>query len=168
MKRFCFDNSGFSNPYQNMPEYIPHYQPIWNEVRQTILSGIIGTTKEIYDEMCLIEGDLGNCIKNNQDAILLEVGDVGWNFDRYLAEFNRMRTVHEEYISEYSHSNSRRTICLNDLTVIALAKTLNVPVVSEESSAAKSDRHRRIPDICDAENVDHLYFNDFLVAIRSH
>ncbi len=53
---------------------------------------------------------------------------------------------------------------MNDLTIIAMAKTLGLPVVSMEKavSEAPGTKKRRIPNICKAEGVLHLGFNDFL------
>ena len=63
-----------------------------------------------------------------------------------------------------AQSGSAKTICLNDLTIIALAKTLGLPVVSMERlvSEGPGTKKRRIPNICKAEGVEHLSFNDFL------
>jgi hypothetical protein len=53
---------------------------------------------------------------------------------------------------------------LNDVTIIALAKTLSLPLVSMESSAVPSPKKKRIPDICPLEGVTHLTFNEFCIA----
>ena len=51
---------------------------------------------------------------------------------------------------------------LNDISIIALAKATGLPLVSMESSTGNSAKRKRIPDICDLEEVAHLTFNDFL------
>lgn len=56
---------------------------------------------------------------------------------------------------------------MNDLTIIALAKTLGLPVISSEKKTnvgQESDKRQKIPDICDKEGVTHLSFNDLLRA----
>ncbi len=74
-----------------------------------------------------------------------------------------MQEHYAEFISEYSHGGSKKTIGLKDLTIISLAKTLTLPVVSMEKPVrASSHKKRRIPDICDAESVLHYSFIDFL------
>ena len=162
MKRYCFDNSGLSNPHETMPEDIPVYAPLWREIMAFIAKGEIATTAEIYGQMCKIRRDLGKCIQDNKGQILLEVGDVSWDFQAYINHFVRMQKAHHAHISEYSHSGSKRTIDLPDLSVIALAKCLELPVVSMEVTAHPSPDKRRIPDICAAEGVVHHTFNDFL------
>ena len=145
-----------------MPEDI--YRTLWRSISDFVISGHVATTRELYDEMCRISGDFGECVRSQKDAILLEVGNPDWDSLSYIRNYDRMRQTHSQYISEYSHLNSRKTICLNDLTIIALAQTLNLPVVSMESSAGLSAQHRRIPDICLAESVQHFSFNEFLRA----
>lgn len=53
-----------------------------------------------------------------------------------------------------------------DLTIIALGRTLGLPVVSMEVTALPSPDKRRIPDICDLEGVVHHTFNEFLKIER--
>ena len=74
-----------------------------------------------------------------------------------------MQVDHKDFISEFT-GGSARTICLNDLTIIALAKTLGLPLVSMERlvSEEPGSKKRRIPNICNAEGVKHLAFNNFL------
>jgi hypothetical protein len=61
-----------------------------------------------------------------------------------------MKVSHEAVISEYN-GNRKNTIGLNDLTIIALAKTLGLPVVSSEKETRvdqDSNKRQKIPDIC--------------------
>jgi hypothetical protein len=73
-KRYCLDTSGLSNPLDSMPENIPIYRPIWQFLGTMIESGIFAVNKEIYDELCLLPGQIGVCLQNNEDNLLLEVG----------------------------------------------------------------------------------------------
>lgn len=156
--KYCFDTSGFTNPLQTMPEDI--YVSMWMRIQEFILSEQIAVTTEIYDEMKLIDGVFGNCIKNNKELMMLEVGIGDWNWNSYIANSSAIIQNHHKYISEYT-GGSPKTICLNDISIIALAKTLKCPVVSMEAFI-NSDTKRRIPNVCKIENVDHLSFNDFL------
>jgi Domain of unknown function (DUF4411) len=95
--------------------------------------------------------------------LLMEVGDASWDFEAYIRHYNRMQTAYHAHISEYSHGGSKRTIGLTDMTIVALAKTLDLPVVSMEASVRhQSPDKRRIPDICHAEGLVHYTFNEFL------
>jgi hypothetical protein len=69
---------------------------------------------------------------------------------------------YKEFISEYN-GGSKKTVCLDDISIVALAKTLKVPVVSMEAPVtAASTKKLRIPDVCALEAVEHLRFNEFL------
>jgi hypothetical protein len=77
-----------------------------------------------------------------------------------------MKVKYAAVISEYN-GNRKGTIGLNDLTIIALAKTLGLPVVSSEKKTSvdqDSEKRQKIPDICDKEGVVHLSFNELLRA----
>lgn len=73
-------------------------------------------------------------------------------------------------ISEYN-GNRKGTIGLKDLTIIALAKTLDTCSRSEKKTNIDqaSDKRQKIPDICGQEGVVHMSFNELLRAeeIRS-
>jgi len=158
--KYCFDTSGFTNPLQTMPEDI--YVTMWKCIQAYICDKKVVVTNEIYGEMELIDGDLGLCIKNNKKSLLLEVGVASWNWNDYLKNSAAIIQNHHDYISEYT-GGSPKTICLNDISIIALAKTLNYPVVSMETFLPiNANKKRRIPNVCKMENVEHLSFNDFL------
>lgn len=112
--------------------------------------------------MCHITGQVGQCIRDCKAQLLLEVNDPAWDGPSYIAHFKRMQKAHETWIWEYARKNPTRTVGLVDLTSIALAKTLGVPLVSMESSAGDSPKHKRIPDICALEKVLCHDFNAFL------
>jgi hypothetical protein len=145
-----------------MPEHIPAFQALWAGTRAYIETGKIATTPELYAEMCHITGEVGQCIKDNKNLLSLEVDDPAWDGEAYIRHYDRMRKEYAEFISEYAHMGSKKTISLNDLTIIAMAKTLGLPVVSGEVTAQPSISKKRIPDICKLENVPHYTFNDFL------
>ena len=145
-----------------MPEDIPIYAPLWEQMKAIVAAGDIAATTEIYAQMCKIDGAFGQCIKESKAHILLEIGDSSWDFNSYIRHFNRMQQTYHAHISEYSHGGSKRTIDLPDLTIIALGRTLGIPVVSMEVTAQQSPDKRRIPDICSMEGIVHYTFNDFL------
>lgn len=162
MKKYCFDTSGISNPAETMPEDI--HESLWEKFSDEIKNGCIAVTKEIYGEMIHIPGKIGKCIVDNEDLMVLEVGDNSWDWQSYIDHSVRMQDAYKNFISEYT-GGSKKTIGLIDITIIAMAKALDLPVVSMEVRVAdKSSTKRRIPDICDAEQVQHLFFNDYLRA----
>jgi hypothetical protein len=161
MPKYCIDTSGLSHPYEELPEDI--FDSLWKFVRAKIAEGIFAVTREIFDEMERIDGGLGKYISENKDTILYEVNQGDWDWRKYLATSSAMTTRHQAHISEFS-GGSPRTICLNDLSIIALADTLGLPVISMEArilDLAQTPK-RKIPNICDAENIVHYNFNEFL------
>jgi hypothetical protein len=69
--------------------------------------------------------------------------------------------AYKDFISEYT-GGSTKTVCLNDISIVALAKTMKLPVVSMETMIVGSTTKKRIPNICQSENVNHLRFSEFL------
>jgi hypothetical protein len=145
-----------------MPEDVDVFRPVWDCVVGCIEAGQIGVTAEVYDELCHISGKVGECIRDCKSRLLMEVNDTSWDGRSYISHFKRMSKVHHEWIADYTGKNRSKTIVLNDLTAVALAKSLGLPLISMESSAGDSPKHKRIPDICGLENVLHLDFNAFL------
>ena len=75
-----------------------------------------------------------------------------------------MQVEYAKFISE-NNGGRRDTICLNDISIIALAKTLKLPLVNMESAVSNpASIKRRIPDICNAEGILPMRFSDFCRA----
>ncbi len=158
MPKYCVDTSGLSHPYEEIPEDI--HASLWLKVRATIQQGHVAVTKEIFDEAVKIQGGLGDYMNNHQAVILYEVQKGNWNWQKYIGIATKMQATHKDYIREFC-GGSPKTIGQNDLSIIALAKTLNLPVLSMEKTVEPNSKKRHIPDICIAENVPHFSFNDF-------
>lgn len=162
MKRYCFDTSGISNPLETMPEDI--HVSMWSQFCDLVEKGDIAVTVEIFEEMELLPGNVGNCIKDNKNELVLDVGNTNWDWQTYVDHSARMNTEYHHFISEYN-GGSPKMISLNDMTIIALGKTVGIPVVSMETPIIVADSpKRRIPNICQLEDVIHLTFNEFLRA----
>lgn len=162
MPKYCLDMSGLSNPAQHMPQDI--HASLWKQVEALIVVGTFATTAEVYEELTHIPPPVGECIRANEAALVYEVGSDGWNWKSYLSHTTRMQTEYEAFISERNR-NREHTINLNDLSVIALAKTLVLPVISMEArKGTQAEKRKAIPDICDVEKVQHMTFSDLLRA----
>jgi hypothetical protein len=159
VKKYCVDTSGLSNPVAELPQDI--YTSLWQQVIDTMQTACMAVTYEIYDEMINIPGDIGQCIRDHKSAFILEVNQDSWDWQSYLTHSNRMNKTYERFISEYN-GNIKGTVGINDISIIALAKTLNLPVVSMEKRVNVSSKKQKIPDICDREGIQHLTFIDFL------
>lgn len=120
---------------------------------------------EILEELNSVPGDVGACIQACAGSMCFEVGDDGWPWQEYVEHVDRMRVTYEAVISEYN-GNRKRTVGLNDISIIALAKTLGLPLVSMEkpNTFQPSMKRMRIPDVCQKEDMRHYTFNEFLRA----
>ena len=112
--------------------------------------------------MIHIPGPVGEVIRKNEVRLLLEVGQDSWDWEAYVQHVAELQEKYEGVISEYN-GGRKNTIGLNDVSIIALGKALGVPVVSMEASAVQvSDSKKRIPEVCDLEEVLHYDFSNFL------
>lgn len=161
MKRFCFDTSAITNPIQTHP--LDLHPTLWNRVIAIIDAGEIAMTTEIYEELDgSVEGLVGQSISTSRARLVMEIGVGDWEDAQYVWNVKDLLDRHRNFIAEYVAGNPRKTVCVNDISGVALAKTLNLPLVSMETSATNSPKYRRIPDICRLDGIEHLDFNQFL------
>jgi Domain of unknown function (DUF4411) len=133
MKQYCLDTSGLSSPLEFMPEDI--HPTIWGKITDLISQSKFAVTAEIYDELKRLPGSIGECINAHKMALQLEVEDDDWDWQTYLGHYEEMKVKYESVISEYN-GNRKNTVGLNDITIIALAKTLDLPVISSEKKTS--------------------------------
>jgi len=163
MAKYCLDTSGFSNPLMDLPSDI--HVTLWAKIQSAIENGIFCWNVEISVELESIFGDLGERLAECNGDCCLEIGQDGWPWEDYLVVFEALKTKYQKFISEYN-GNRKNTVGVNDISIIALAKVLKLPVMSMEipTTNLASEKRLRIPDVCKLENVVHLTFNDFLRA----
>lgn len=162
MKKYCLDMSGFSNPIQDMPEDI--HVSLWSQICARIRAGVFAATAEVYEELTHITGDVGKCIRDHESEIKLEVGVGGWDYSSYISHFNALHQKYEPFIN--GTGGNKMSLSMPDFSIVLLGKTLALPVVSMEKACAHNPgtRRRKIPDVCAAEQVIHMTFNDLLRA----
>ena len=163
MPKYCFDTSGFSKALQDIPMDV--FENLWAFVINRIEVGDIAMTREIFDEVILIDNGFGEIVSENQETVLYEINQDGWDWGNYIEINTEILTDQHDHISEYT-SGSPKTVCINDISGISLAKSLGIPMVSGESITHNLNQtmKRKIPDICGAEGVEHMTFNEFLKA----
>ena len=162
MPLYCLDTSGLSNPAEHMPQDI--HTSLWAQIEKRIVTGVFATTPEVYEELTHISPPIGKCIEQNKGKLVYEIRKGQWDWEFYIEHTNRMQAKYKPFISE-RNNNRARMISLNDLSVIALGKTLDLPVISMEKRKAMNSTVRKgIPDICDAEEIKHMDFNELLKA----
>jgi len=162
MKKYCLDMSGFSNPIQGMPEDI--YVSLWAQLCDLVKAGVFAATAEVYEELTHIPGDVGQCLIDHEAEVKLEVGAGDWDYATYLAHVDELHPKYEPFIN--GTGGSKVSLSVADFSIVMLGKTLALPVVSMEIPCAHNanTKRRKIPDVCAAENVVHMTFNDLLRA----
>lgn len=155
--RYCLDTSGFSNPLMEMPEDI--HKTLWSSVVLRVQADIFCWNVEIATEMASIQGSVGAALNGCNGSCCYEVGKGSWDWNAYVSINNAWRKQFHQYISEYN-GNRKNTIGLNDLSIVALAYALGLPMVSMESPnlGQPSQTKLRIPDLCKAVGIDHYNF----------
>lgn len=161
--KYCLDTSGISNPIIDLPSDI--HTTLWPKVVAAIEGGIFCWNVEIATEMTSIPGFVGESLKNCNGSCCLEVGKGEWPWSEYIKTNTLWQAQFKAFISEYN-GNRKDTVGLNDLSIVALAKTLCIPVVSMErrNMGQLSEKKLRIPDLCDKVEVKHLSFNELCRA----
>lgn len=159
MKAYCIDTSGLSTPLEHMPEDI--HRSLWEKISNIIQAGRLAATTEIYGELTHLPGPIGDCLKGNKAALQMEVGDASWDGATYIDHAMQMQIDHAPYISE-NVGGRKNTICLNDLSIVALARSLTLPLIHSETLVGPGGKWRKIPNVCQIEGVRHISFNDFL------
>lgn len=164
MKRYCLDTSGISNPIQGMPEDI--YVSLWAQICERVRAGYFVATTEVYDELVHIPGAVGQCLRDHEADIKLEIGSGDWDYSTYLVNFSTLHPKYEPFIN--GTGGSKMSLSMADFSIVMLGKTLLLPVVSMEIPSAHlpGSKKRKIPDVCAAEGVQHMTFNDLLRAER--
>ena len=160
MKKYCFDNSAFSTPLQLTPPDV--FSRLWQNVREFISSNQIAVTTEVLDEMLLLPGELGEFIGEQKEKLLLEIGEGEWPYLEYLENVKEMQI---EFKDNIARSNQKKgDIGITDISIIALAKTLSLPLISSEKpvNVTSSSLKLKIPNVCAKVGVIHMDFNDFL------
>lgn len=144
--KYCLDTSGISTPLNDHPEDI--FESLWRIIIEKINSGLFCWNVEIGEELELIDGPVGEALRKSGNHCCLEIGDNKWPWRNYLETIESWRIDYRDYISEYN-SKRRNTISLNDLSIVALGKTLSLPVISMEKSnqGQSSTKKLRIPDL---------------------
>ena len=163
MSIYCLDTSGISNPILDMPPDI--HVTLWREIRRLLEDGVFCWNTEIWQELeSSIPGEIRECLRGCTDTVCFEVGVGDWPWQRYLEHVESMRVQYVGYISEYN-GNRKGTVSLNDCSIVCLAKTLDLPVMSmEKRNRYPSEVKIRIPELCDREGIGHYDLTELLRA----
>ena len=137
------------------------HKTLWLNVVAKVQSGIFCWNPENAGEMSSIFGMIGAALTSCNSSCCYELGKGSWDWNAYLATNDSWKKQFHQYISEYNN-NRKNTIGLNDLSIVALAHTLGLHLVSMEvpNLGPKSTTKMRIPDLCIAVGVEHFNFTE--------
>ncbi|MCY4362885.1 MAG: DUF4411 family protein [Gammaproteobacteria bacterium] len=163
MPRYCLDTSGITNPLLDMPPDV--HVSLWREIMRLIEDGVFCWNMDIWNELSpSVSGEIGECLSFSNEIVCFEVGIGDWPWQKYLEYVELMRTKYKDYISEYN-GNRKGTISLNDCSIVCLAKTLGLSVMSMEKPYRQpSQKKIRIPELCSREGIRHYDLTELLRA----
>lgn len=163
MPKYCLDTSGLSKPFIDLPQHV--FPTLWQKVGECIANDCFCWNDDIAEQFERLVEPLQSLLKNRERTCRFRDNDVSWPYDKYIALVSEWQTAYKQYISEFN-DNRKDTIGLTDLSIVALAKTLTLPVVSMErpNSNQPSEKKIRIPELCEREKIKHLTFVEFLEA----
>lgn len=163
MPRYCLDTSWISNPLLEMPPDV--HVTLWGRIESLLEAHAFCWNTEIWEEIDgSIQGSVADCLKACHPDVCYEVGSDHWDWGAYLEHIEEVRVKYRDYISEYN-GNRKRTVGLNDCSIVCLAKTLHLPVASMEKRGGQASMNRlRIPDLCDREGVGHFDLTELMRA----
>jgi len=141
------------------------HETLWRVLANLVDAGTFCWNKEIWNEIDgSIYGDIAQNLKAaNKAGCLYDLDDPSWDVRSYIDNQNDLCARYSGYIAEYNGKDN--TVGLNDVSIIALAKTLNKPVASmerENTNPGSSLIRMRIPELCSREKIPHLNFVQLL------
>lgn len=110
MPRYCIDMSGLSNPAQQMPQDI--YTSLWVQIKRRIVAGVFATTPKVYEELTNLLSPIGECIAQNKDRLVYEVGIAHWDYECYLGGKEENKHEHKKFhVAEAVSASSAELDC---------------------------------------------------------
>lgn len=162
-KRYCFDTSAFSTPLEQMPVEI--HRRFWANVVSFLELGEFAMTEEVFDEAAVIKAPIGSTIASVKRDVIYRLGETHWDSAAFAHHFDHCRIEYRQFIHEYNGLKKAQTVGLTDVGIVCLAKTMSLPLVSSEVPLkGPSPKKLKIPDLCGKLKVEHLTFNEFLIA----
>lgn len=163
MTNYCLDTSGVSKPWLELPVRV--FPTLWLKVWDRIENDCFCWNDEIAQEIDRLDDPLRKKLKSREHVCRFRNDSTLWPYGNYSNLILEWERKYSQYIQE-NHGNRTGTIGRADLSIVALAKTLTLPIVSMErpNTSSPSKTKIRIPELCKRENITHLNFVEFLEA----
>ena len=149
----------YDSPRVNAPDV---HVTLWKVILEHTERGTFCWTEQIWQQLKLIQDSrILDCLNHCNRSACLRVGEINWPDQLYLDHLERIQDTYRDYISELNEKR-KRTIDLVDCSIVSLAVTLNLPVLSMEKPIGPSSTIRlKIPDLCAREDVQHYDLTGF-------
>ena len=145
MAKYVFDSNIFINLQRRQP--IDIYPSLWSKIGDLMENGTIISSQEVYDEIMIGGDDLEKWAKARKECFLPSGVPVQ-------QEVRAILVSHRGLVEGGSKKNSAAPF------VIALAKQEHCKVVTEESRT-RNVKSPKIPDVCDAYQIECIDFVGF-------
>ncbi len=144
--QYVFDTNIFITLQRKQP--VDVYPMVWDKIGQLMESGIVISSREVYDEIIMGRDALAEWVKQRKECFLPTTTDVQLMTRAILNK-------HRGLVEGGKKANSA------DPFIIALAIIKDSTVVTEEGKN-RSLTAPQIPDVCEKENIDCIEFITFL------
>ena len=150
MAKYVFDSNIFINLQRRQP--IDIYPSLWSRIGELMDEGTIVSSQEVYDEIMIGGDDLEKWAKSRKECFVPSSVPVQQEVRAILA-------THRGLVEGGTKKNSA------DPFVIALAKQEHCKVVTEEVRT-RNEKAPKIPDVCDAYQVEGIDFGHFAREVK--
>ena len=150
MAKYVFDSNIFINLQRRQP--IDIYPSLWSRIGELMDEGTIVSSQEVYDEIMIGGDDLEKWAKSRKECFVPSSVPVQQEVREILA-------THRGLVEGGTKKNSA------DPFVIALAKQEHCKVVTEEVRT-RNEKAPKIPDVCDAYQVEGIDFVHFAREVK--
>lgn len=145
MAKYVFDSNIFINLHRRQP--IDIFPSLWNKIGDLMDDGTIISSQEVYDEIMIGGDDLEKWAKARKSCFLASSVPIQ-------QEVRNILSTYRGLVEGGKKKNSA------DPFVIALAKQKQCKVVTEEVRT-RNEEAPKIPDICDAYQIECIDFVGF-------
>lgn len=145
MAKYVFDSNIFINLQRRHP--IDIFPSSWRKISELMSNRTVISSREVYDEIMIGGDELEKWVKERKEYFLSS--DVSIQ-----QEVRVILSTHRGLVEGGSKKNSA------DPFVIALAKQRQCKVVTEEVPS-RSLKSPKIPDVCDAYQIECIDFVEF-------
>lgn len=145
MAKYVFDSNIFINLERKQP--IDRYPSVWKKIGELMDNGTIISSREVYDEIMIGGDDLTKWVKERRNCFLPSNVAIQ-------QEVRKILISHRGLVEGGKKKNSA------DPFVIAVAKQQLCKVVTEEGRS-NNEKAPKIPDVCDAYDIECIDFVGF-------